>query len=428
MQLADPPQRKHNAVEFSRDGVRSLLACGALERLTSAELNGALERKEARTLFEDGAPRRMRNLNLFCMDLRDASIRTLAHSAPWIERLVSLEVQGNGLSSKGLSVLLDALLESATELVALSVDDNRLGVEAYERLAQLYERGVAIDVELPTPQTGAKARYSSTVEPTTAVTAAWVRLDAAFAKSGTEVPGLKPPAKTGVLAKAAHLPPSLRALYAAHDADEEAEVLGLGRIVWWPLAGVGAADLIEQDERKFAVFAAPIDDYVNEMFEPGELPAFDDDLDAVLAVATDTEEVVLLGRKGSMDIVAEHLGAAMEAVADALESGTRTIDENGRLVDLAATQPAPEEAVRAPRPSIVVEFAAALVERHVVELQDGATHKDLAVALEDAVSAANAKTRTRAVLAVFDAEVVDEVFVGDDELHAIASDFARQFG
>jgi hypothetical protein len=322
--------------KFSREGLRSLLACGALERLTSAELNGALERMEARALFEDGAPRQMRNLDLFCLGLGDATVRALAQAPPWIERLVALDVQGNGLSSKGLSVLLDALLERATELVALAVDDNRPGDQAYERLALLHERGVAIDVELPAPRTGGKAQRSSIVEPAAAVTAAWARLDAALAKSGTEVPGLAPAAETGLLTKAAHLPPSLRALYAAHDGGEEAEVLGLGSIVWWPLADVGAAALIDQDERKLAVFAAPIGAYMNEMLAPGERPAFDDELDAVLAVDTDTEEVILLGRRGHTDTVAEHLGAAMEAVAEALESGTRAIDENGRLVDVAA--------------------------------------------------------------------------------------------
>ena len=357
-----------------------------------------------------------RNLDLFGLALGDATIRALARSPAWLERLVAIDVQSNELSSKGLALLVDMLVEHAGSLVSLAVDGNRLGPEAHEALAWLAARGVAIDVDLPA-NTSARG---SALAPASAVEAAWSRLDAWLTRSGANVPGLAPPAKESALAQAAHLPPSLRASYAAHDGGDDAELLGLGRTVWWPLAEVAIAEPEERDERTFIVFAVPLDD---DSFEPGERPSLDDDHDSVLAIASDTEEVVELGRRGSITVVAEHLASPLEAVLATLEAGTRTLDENGRLQDAMA----PPQEPRAPLVSPVEELAIALLDRHVIELRQGATVRDLAAALDAAVSASTPKARVRALLSVFDTPLVDEVFVDDDTLHDLATELARHF-
>lgn len=410
--------------ELSPEGIRSLLASGALDRLTSMELNGAIEPKEARMLFEGGASQRLRHLDLFGLGLGDAAIRSLARSTAWLERLVSLDVQSNDLSSKGLATLLDVLVDRANDLVSLAIDGNRLGPDSYERLMRLRERGVAIDVELPETQRSAARIAGPAIAPAIAVGAVWGRLDAWLETNGIRAPGLRAPATKAALEEAARLPPSLRASYAAHDGADETELLGLGRVVWWRLADVLAAEPEERSERKFVVFAAPLDESVDGPYEPEGLPALDDDLDMVFAVAIDTEEVVALGRRGSVDVVAQDLGAALEAVVTALETGSRTLDENGRLQDVANDRADRSAAAAAPT-SPVEELAAAIVERHLVELRAGASTKELAAALAEAVSISNPKARMRAVLAVFESTLVDEVFVDDDELEEIAGQVAR---
>ena len=259
------------------------------------------------------------------------------------------------------------------------------------------------------------------------VAAAWRKLDGWLETNGLRIPGLGAPATKAALGKALDLPPSLRVLYAAHDGGEEAEVLGLGRIVWWPLADVLAADPEEREGRQLVVFAAPLDESFDELYAPGELPALDDDLDRLFAVALDTEEIVELGRRGALGVVAEDLGATLGAVVTALETGKKTLDENGRLRD-AVNDGAPQGGAETPPTSAIDEIAAALVERRVVELRDGASAKELAAALAEAAGIANAKARARAILAVFESALVEEVFLDDDELGDIARQLARELG
>ena len=89
---------------------------------------------------------------------------------------------------------------------------------------------------------------------------------------------------------------------------------------------------------------------------------------------------------------------------------------------------APQGGAETPPTSAIDEIAAALVERRVVELRDGASAKELAAALAEAAGIANAKARARAILAVFESALVEEVFLDDDELGDIARQLARELG
>ena len=410
-----------NGNTFTSKGVRALVDSGAFERLTRIQLSEALGREEARELFALAAPARLHDLDLSGLALGDGTMRKVARAPAWTDRLVTLDLQDNELSSRGLADFLDALVERAEALASIAVDGNKLGPEVFDRLALLRKRGVAVDVDAPTTK---PSRAPQPKDPAPTVALAWNRIETWLAKNKTVIPGLGSPAKRAAITKAAHLPGTLRALYALHDASPEADVLGLGRIVWWPLADVGGDALTEIDDRELAVFAAPVDEATR---EAGTLPSFDDDFDSLLAVAADTEEVVLVGRKGHVDVVAEHLGIALGRVADALEAGTKRFDDRGRLVEMKAPPPPPQNPAPVAKLSFIEEFAAAIIDRHVVELRPGATAKDLAKAFEEAVRSEDPRTHVKAVLAVFDTPLVDDVFVDDDELKTLAKSFARQF-
>ena len=237
------------------------------------------------------------------------------------------------------------------------------------------------------------------------VKAAWARIDARVAAGR-----LRPPAGAGLLAAAAHLPRSLQALYAAHDGGETTEILGLGRIHWWPLARVSEEPFAESDDRKLAVFAVPMDvlERADSLEDYEGFEDVEEEPDAVLAIDTKTEEVVYLGRKGSIDIFAKDLGAALEKVAKALE----------------APKPTPREPPSNRAPG-VAELVAMLIEKKIIELREGATAAEIAALFLAALKTEDEKKRRRAVLAVFDAPLVDEVFATDDELKIIARKIAR---
>jgi hypothetical protein len=378
-------------------------------------LNGALEREDACVLFTRGAPERLRVLDLFAMDLGDWATAPLAAAGSrWLERLTDLNVEMNGLSDKALASLLDRLVEHAPELVTVSVKGNRLGASSYARLERLEARGVAIDVSLPAKRAATRAAASVT-DPVDDVSKAWARIDAFLARHELSVPGLGAAAPPARLARAS-LPPSLAALHAAHDGmDGIAEVLGLGKAVWWPL---GERDeRLTVDDRSFVVFGAPLGDDES----GGDVPEADADLEEVLAVDLGTEEVVLIDTERDLvTTVAEGLGTALGAVADALDAGTLVIDENGRLQPPAAAS-APVE----PRSTAVTDLARLLVANAVVELRAGATEAELAGALGNALRKKTKKARVAAVLAVFESDpLVDEVFADEEQLRAIAEALA----
>ena len=87
-----------------------------------------------------------------------------------------------------------------------------------------------------------------------------------------------------------------------------------------------------------------------------------------------------------------------------------------------------EQAQKAAGTPPLEAFAAALLGRHMIELRAGATAKDLASALIEPLKVEAVKERQRAVLAVFESSLVDEVFVDDGELEQIVKELSRQFG
>ena len=87
-----------------------------------------------------------------------------------------------------------------------------------------------------------------------------------------------------------------------------------------------------------------------------------------------------------------------------------------------------EDAAKAAAASPLEEFVVALLERHVIELREGASAKDLAKALLEPLKIEAIKERQRAVLAVFESPLVDEIFSDDDEVEQIVKHLSRQFG
>jgi len=99
--------------------------------------------------------------------------------------------------------------------------------------------------------------------------------------------------------------------------------------------------------------------------------------------------------------------------------------ENRPSVQNEDDQEPPAKAVGTPP---LEEFAAALLERHVIELREGASAKDFATALAEPLKHEAVKERQRAVLAIFESSLVDEIFVDDSELEQIVKHLSRQFG
>ena len=397
---------------LSKRGIQSLTKRGADARLSALELNGAITRDVAKALFTRAVPRRLRRLNLFGLDLRDATMATFAECPAWHEHLVELNIEHNALSDRGLAALLDVLLEKSRDLVCLQVHGNAIGDASRERLRVFADRGVVHPAAHPTA-----ARGTSTKRPAENVASAWTRLAAFQREHGTPSLGLRPPPPSHLLERARDLPPSLHALYTGHDAMEGvATFFGFGRIVWWPLERVLEEGPDEVDGRNLVAFGHRLEDDE----EPGTL---DDsyDRDDIVAVDVRTEEVFWARpRKGYMGLLADDLGAALTSIADRLEAGELVINENGDIV----ARPAPPEplppAVATPSQSL----ATLLVERRLLDLKEGASINDLAKMIDGALAEPTPKMRVRQLISQLESDpIVDELYAEDDFLKRLLREF-----
>ena len=274
------------------------------------------------------------------------------------------------------------------------------------------------------------------------VTSAWRRVDGWLGKNRRRVPGLDARATSAMIAKAreAKLPPSLCALHAAHDGGEDVELLGIGRVFWWSLRDIIRNGATDYEGRELFVFATPLDDELAEVVADGERPLPDDELETLFAVDAASGELVSIGLKGSFEIVAPSLATPLARIAAELEGGTRTLDENGRLAAVerkaaarasaAAAAPASSSGAGAgAAASAQLEaFTAKLLERKMVELREGASPSELSAAFASALKVEEPKAKRRAVFEIFESDLVDEVYIDDDELEDLAKLIARQFG
>ena len=116
--------------------------------------------------------------------------------------------------------------------MSLAVDGKPNGAECLPREADASSRARSRNRRQAAGDAKSAATIARPAIETAAVAAAWRRLDAWLERNGLRIPRLAAPATKAALANAAaaHHPPSLRAVYAAHDGSDEAELLGLGRV------------------------------------------------------------------------------------------------------------------------------------------------------------------------------------------------------
>lgn len=260
--------------------------------------------------------------------------------------------------------------------------------------------------------------------------------------------GLNAPARPATLAmaEAARVPASLCALHALHDgALGPTTCLGLGLVLWRPLGETLRERPTEAQgeggSRKAWAFAVPFDAEAHEELGSDEPPVFDDE-DAFFGIDARTEEVVFFRRKVGWSVESPSLAALVERLAEALASGFE-LDDDGALVkpdEEALDSPSPalldslglSKANAAPaRPPMAasVELARVLVARKVLELKGGVSPEALATAIEAAIaSMPTPKTQSRAVRAVLEGDLVDEVFADDDELDDFARGLVKNLG
>lgn len=230
-------------------------------------------------------------------------------------------------------------------------------------------------------------------------------LDAAFWKTiDADTALLEPPPPAAVLETIASrlgFPPSLRAMYAAHDGSEGATPLFSEDIVdrplaWWKLADVEDLGRVELGGRAYIPFASGTDE--EDQIDESEVVAMD----------AESEEIVFLK-------MAE---AEVRKIADdAL--GIMVLEEPSARV--SPVSPVSEEERRAAASLVKI-----LVEKGLIELRADVSQGDFALAVARTLQAEKTglpKLRIAALVDLMEDPMVEEIYADDDTLKRLFREF-----